>query len=273
MNNRINITLQSLHRRNRKALSIFITAGYPGIDATPAIVKTLEESGADIIELGIPFSDPLADGPTIQLSSDVAIKNGVTLTTVFDIVDRIRKESSIPIILMGYANPVMAYGVENYMETASKKGVDGLIIPDIPVEESDEYRTLTRRHNLAPIFLAAPTSSDKRLQQIDAASEGFVYCVSTTGVTGRENGLPESVIEYLQRCRQQIRKNPMLVGFGIASGDDARKLARYSDGIIVGSALIKRINNSRDGDYIATVRTFVKELRKGLDPQNNPVSY
>ncbi len=265
MKNRIEITLDSLRQRNRKALSIFITAGYPAIDATPVIVKALEKSGADIIELGIPFSDPLADGPTIQLSSDVAIKNGVTLRTVFETAHRIRNESDIPIILMGYVNPVMAYGVERFMEAASKNGVDGLIVPDIPVEESEEYRTLALKFNLAPIFLAAPTSSDERLQQIDAASEGFVYCVSTTGVTGRDNLLPENVKEYLQRCRNQINNNPLLVGFGISSGEDARTLAPYCDGVIVGSALIKRIQSGRDGNYIPTLCTFVKELREGLD--------
>ncbi len=265
MNNRINQTFRSLRQQNRRALSIFITAGYPEINATSAIVKLLEESGADIIELGIPFSDPLADGPTIQQSSDVAIKNGVTLTTVFDIVDRIREVSNIPLVLMGYVNPLIAYGIERFMETASKKGVDGLIIPDIPVEESNAYRNAALQQNLAPIFLAAPTSSDTRLKQIDAASGGFVYCVSITGVTGQRNGLPDDVINYLQRCKKHITRNPVLAGFGISSGGDARKLAPHTDGIIVGSALIKRINSTRGKNYFSAVNAFVRELREGLD--------
>lgn len=265
MNNRIHKILNTCRKTNRKALSIFITAGYPEIDATPSIVKTLEKAGADIIELGIPFSDPLADGPTIQHSSDSAIKNGVTITTVFDIVAKIRRDSDIPIVLMGYVNPVMAYGMEKFMKTAATKGVDGLIVPDIPVEESGEYREFALHNNLAPIFLAAPTSSDERLKQIDAASEGFVYCVSLTGVTGKTNGLSDNVSGYLKRCKKCITHNPILVGFGISSGKDAHDLAPHADGIIVGSALIKRIQNQRNGDYYPEINAFVRDLREGLD--------
>lgn len=265
MNNRIHKKLDELRSKNRKALSIFITAGYPTIDATPDIVGILEESGADIIELGIPYSDPLADGPTIQHSSDIALRNGVTLTTVFETVDRIRDKSNIPVVLMGYVNPLISYGIERFMETTSQKGVDGLIIPDLPVEESDEYRSLAIQHNLAPVFLAAPTTSDTRLKQIDDISEGFVYCVSITGVTGQTNGLPENVRDYLQRCKSNITRNPVLVGFGISSGDDARKLAPYSDGIIIGSSLIKKINDAHDGNIFSDISIFIKELREGLD--------
>ncbi len=264
MNTRIHQTLSKLRSQNRKALSIFITAGYPSVTATPEIIGAVEEAGADIIELGIPFSDPLADGPTIQLASDRAIKNGVNVTTVFDIVMEIRKISQIPIILMGYVNPLIAFGLERFMQTASACGVDGLIIPDIPVEESTAYRARAHDHNLAPIFLSAPTTSDDRLRQIDMASEGFVYCVSITGVTGQSNGIPDTVKEYLQRCRNNITKNPVLVGFGISSGKNAHMLAPYADGIIVGSALIKIINNNRNKNYIAPVKEFVKELKKGL---------
>jgi len=265
MNNRITTTLQELRRTSRKALSIFITAGYPTIDATPEIVKTIETSGADIIELGIPFSDPLADGPTIQQSSDIALKNGVTLPVVFDIVGQLRKTTTIPIILMGYVNPLLHYGFDRFMREASDRGVDGLIIPDIPVEESQTYRTAALQNNLAPVFLAAPTTSDQRLQDIDTASEGFVYCVSVTGVTGKENGIPENVRAYLQRCRTNIKRNPILVGFGISSGDDARNISSYADGVIVGSALIKRIGGKSKDDYLPAIRAFTAELRQGLD--------
>jgi tryptophan synthase alpha chain len=265
MNNRITTTLQELRRTNRKALSIFITAGYPTIDATPEIVKSLEASGADIIELGIPFSDPLADGPTIQQSSDIALKNGVTLPVVFDIVSQLRKTTAIPIILMGYVNPVLHCGFDRFMREASDRGVDGLIIPDIPVEESQAYRTAALHNNLAPIFLAAPTTSDERLRDIDAASEGFVYCVSITGVTGKENGIPDDVKAYLQRCRNNITRNPILAGFGISSGNDARYISSYADGVIVGSALIKRIGGNSKNDYLPAIRSFTAELREGLD--------
>jgi tryptophan synthase alpha chain len=269
MNNRINTTLDSLRERKRKALSLFITAGYPTIDATPEIVQALAASGADMIELGIPFSDPLADGPTIQASSDIAIANGVTMATVFTIVERIRERTNIPVILMGYVNPILAFGIERFMETASAKGADGVIVPDIPVEESDAYRRAALQYELAPIFLAAPTSSDHRLERIDAASEGFVYCVSVTGVTGQRNGLPQDVREYLQRCRKHIVKNPMLVGFGISSGNDAGALAPYADGIIVGSALIKKIDGNRNGDFLTVISEFAGELRHGLDVSFN----
>jgi tryptophan synthase alpha chain len=268
MNNRISRLLKSFGETDRKALSIFITAGYPAVDATVEIVKTLEEAGADIIELGIPFSDPLADGPVIQHSSHAAINNGVTPATVLSIVERIRKDSNIPLVLMGYANPMMRYGIENFVEATSRAGVDGLIVPDIPVEESGIFRRAAAERNIAPILLASPTSSNERLRKIDAASEGFVYCVSLPGVTGGRNGLPDTVLSYLERCRSQITKNPFLVGFGISSGEDARMLAPYADGIIVGSALIKRITDNVSGDYLTTINGFTRELRRGLDDRS-----
>jgi tryptophan synthase alpha chain len=188
--NRLIHKIEILRGSGNKALSMFITAGYPSIDATAEIVKTLESSGTDFIELGIPFSDPLADGPVIQQSSDTAIRNGVTIPVVFDIVAAIRSVSDIPIVLMGYINPILSYGIDRFMKTASSKGADGVIVPDIPVEESEDYRRTALKNNLSPIFLTSPTTDDTRIRQIDDASEGFVYCVSVTGVTGRSNGLP-----------------------------------------------------------------------------------
>jgi tryptophan synthase alpha chain len=265
--NRLTRKLLSLRGENKKALSMFITAGYPSPDATIGIVLELERSGADIIELGIPFSDPLADGPTIQKSSDIAIKNGTTLRSVLSMVERIRNESDIPLVLMGYVNPLLAYGLERFMEDAAARGADGVIVPDIPIEEAEAYRNAALTHNLSPVFLAAPTSTDGRLKKIDELSEGFVYCVSITGVTGRSNGLPAYVEEYLRRCKKHIVKNPMLVGFGISTADDARKLAPHADGVIVGSALIQCIMNNPEDRYLEPIAAFVRELRNGLDQE------
>lgn len=254
-----------LDRNNHKFLSMFITAGYPTVDTTVALVTAMAEAGADLVELGIPFSDPIADGPTIQYSSEIALQNGVTVGTTLAISKEIRRQSGIPLILMGYANPVYAYGMERFLSDCKDAGVDGTIIADLPVEESEEYRTVAARNNIATVFLATPTTPPKRLFQLDAASTGFLYFVAVTGVTGSEQTRSAEMETLLKQARTHIRKNPMLVGFGIATSEDAKRAAGLSDGVIVGSALIRTIQTSQNGDVVDSARTFTRVMRKALD--------
>lgn len=251
----------------RKTLSLFVTAGYPTIESTVPLIVALAKEGADVIELGVPFSDPIADGRTIQLSSEIALRNGMTLRKTFEIAQEIRKRSHVPLVLMGYANPIYACGLETFLRTCSTIGIDGSIIADLPLEESDEYRRLASNHNIATIFLAAPTSSNERLAQLDIASTGFLYCVSITGVTGERPGLAKQSEEFLQRARTVVKNNPLLVGFGIATPNDARNVARVSDGVIIGSALINVIQNSSQNTFIEKAAEFVRSIRKALDEQ------
>src|SRR5699024_7844427 len=221
-----------------KVASLFLTAGYPDLESTVDLILGMEASGAELIELGMPFSDPLADGPTIQMSSTVAIDNGITIQHIFEIVEQVRQQSTIPIILMGYLNPLLRFGIRAFCKSAQQAGVDGLIIPDMPPEESDVLANEAAIHDLALIYLVAPNTTDKRMQLIDSKSQGFVYCVSVTGVTGAREGeeVSKSVNRFIGRVQKNITKNPTMIGFGIKSHEDAQKIARESDGFIVGSA-------------------------------------
>lgn len=251
---------------NEKLMSLFITAGYPTLDATVELVLGMEEQGADIIELGIPFSDPLADGPTIQYSSDIAISNGITIDKIFEMVTQIRTQSEIPIVLMGYMNPVLRYGVKAFCEKASVVGVDGLILPDIPVDEEGIITEEAKANNIPIIYLVAPNTSDERMQLADQKSDGFVYCVSVTGVTGARDGdeVSNSVDRFIERVRTNITKNPVMVGFGIKSYEDATRIASNADGFIVGSALINVIRNAYpDSNWKQDLFSFVNTLKFG----------
>ncbi len=252
--------------KDSKIMSLFLTAGYPDLESTAELILGFEENGADMVELGMPFSDPLADGPTIQYSSNKAIENGITMNAIFEIVREVRKNSEIPIILMGYVNPVIRYGIRSFCEKASQAGVDGLIIPDLPVEESGILEENAREFELPVIYLVAPNTSDKRMQLIDEKSEGFVYCVSVTGVTGARDGqeVSRSVNRFIERVRKNISKNPTMVGFGIKSHEDAKKIARDMDGFIVGSALIESIRSHYPDDgWKDEVFAFVRGLKYG----------
>jgi tryptophan synthase alpha chain len=262
--NRLTSKLQSLQQEKRKALSIFLTAGFPIIEKTIPLVKAIENGGADILELGIPFSDPLADGPTIQFSSHVALENGITLTKIFSLVKEIRAFSEIPIVLMGYTNSVLAFGIEKFFSSCSESEIDGIIIPDLPIEESDEIATQAKAKTISQIFLATPTTTDKRLKLLDEYSSGFLYCVSITGVTGARKNLSQQTKTFLKRARKVVKKNPLLVGFGISSKEDAQQIKELCDGIIVGSALISVIQKSKEKEMEENVCKFVKELREGL---------
>lgn len=263
-NSRINDVF--LKKGDEKVMSLFITAGYPELNSTPDLIFELEKSGADIIELGMPFSDPLADGPTIQYSSEESIRNGTTLDHIFDHVRQVRKQTQIPIILMGYINPILHYGLDDFFNKAAKSGVDGFILPDVPVEESAIVEERCRQLNMALIYLVAPNTSDDRMRMIDEKSEGFVYCVSVTGVTGVRDGgkVAASVSGFIDRVKKNVTRNPVLVGFGIKSHDDAVLISRDLDGFVVGSALIEKIrSNHPNSDWLQQVGRFVAEIKNG----------
>ncbi len=257
--NRIVAKLAQLKKRNEKALTLFITAGYPKLDSTVPLALELTQAGANIIEIGMSFSDPLADGPIIQSSSQQAIKNGITLDIILKQIKEIRKCSEIPLVLMGYLNPILHYGQERFFNDAAKAGVDGIILPEVPLEESKRFLTLSRKYNFADILFVSPATTDERILTIDKTISGFLYCVSTTGVTGRSNiGNIES---YVKRVKHNAKNNPVLVGFGIKTPADARRIARHADGVIIGSALIKRIamkESTRD------IVNWVRKLKEAL---------
>jgi tryptophan synthase alpha chain len=254
------------HSGDAKIMSLFITAGYPDLDSTADLILGMEANGADCIELGMPFSDPLADGPTIQYSSNRAIDNGITMSRIFEMVKQVRKESEIPIILMGYLNPVLRFGIDKFCRQAESAGVDGFIIPDLPPEESGLLQDHLENSSLSLIYLVAPNTSDERMRFIDSRSEGFVYCVSVTGVTGARDGdeVSRSVNRFIERVQANIVKNPTMIGFGIKSHADALTIAEYADGFIVGSALINTIREHypKDG-WKEKLFAFVKHLKYG----------
>lgn len=256
---RIDEKLAGVRAKGEKALTLFLTAGFPELHSTPELVSELEKAGADIIELGMPFSDPLADGPIIQQSSAIALKNGVTLRTILSEVKKIRKSSEIPIVLMGYLNPILRYGAEKFFTDARAAGVDGVIFPELPKEETGRFSQMLSGNGLSNILLVAPTTAPDRIEAIDRASSGFLYCVSTTGVTGTHGQTPPQ--EYIRRVKNHAKKNPVLVGFGITSSKDARTVARDCDGVIVGSALIKRIMRGKDKRFREWVAEFKNVLR------------
>ena len=206
--NRIAETLAALQSKNEKALVLFLTAGYPALDSAVTLVPELANAGADIIEIGMPYSDPLADGPVIQASSHQAIQNGIMLEKILAQVKEIRKHTSVPIILMGYITPILNYGAEKFFTDAAQAGADGVILPEVPLEESGKYIALTTKNNLADILLVSPTTSDKRIRELDNVSTGFLYCVSTTGVTGKTSA--GDIHSYVQRVKRNAKKNAVL---------------------------------------------------------------
>lgn len=247
-------------------MSLFLTAGYPDPAATAELVLGFEKNGVELVELGMPFSDPLADGPTIQYASDKAIENGITIDKIFGIIEEIREKSEIPVVLMGYLNPVLRYGVDKFCKKAKEAGADGLIIPDVPAEESGFIRKPAAEHDLSMIFLIAPNTTDERMQLADSLSDGFVYCVSVTGVTGaREAGeVSASVNHFIKRAQTNITRNPLMTGFGINSHESARKASENTHGFIVGSALIEQIRKYYPGEnWQAEVLSFVHSLKFG----------
>ena len=252
--NRINKKLQEDH----KLLSIYFTAGYPDFEDTEKIIIDLEKSGVDFIEIGLPFSDPLADGPTIQESSTKALKNGMTTSKLFQQLEGIRDKVEIPLIIMGYFNPILQYGVEDFCKKCEETGIDGLIIPDLPVDVYHEkYKELFENYGLRNIFLITPQTSDERIRFIDSVSDAFIYMVSSASVTGSTSGFGEETKDYFKRINDLKLKNPQIVGFGIKDKDTFEQATQYAKGAIIGSAFIKHLNESGTGK----IADFVKNVK------------
>lgn len=239
--NRIHQKLQE----NKKLLSIYFSAGYPSLNDTVSIIQNLEKSGVDMIEIGLPFSDPLADGPTIQASSTQALKNGMTTEILFDQLKDIRKTVSIPLIIMGYFNPILQYGVEAFCEKCQKIGIDGLIIPDLPVDVYNEhYKSTFEKYGLINVFLITPQTSVERINFIDSISNGFIYMVSSASVTGSNSGFGDEQTTYFKRIADMNLKNPQIVGFGISNNDTFTQATQFAKGAIIGSAFIKYLSKN-----------------------------
>ena len=260
---RIDQTFKILKNRGQVALIPFIVAGDPDLETTEALVLKMAESGTDIIELGVPFSDPLADGPIIQAASQRALQNGVNLRDIFRLTERL-KGIDFPLVLMTYINPVFCFGLKDFAEGCQKSGVDGVIIPDLPPEEAGLWISEARRMNLDTIFLVAPTSPPERIRLVSRCSRGFIYYVSVTGVTGTRENLPEEVGLAVKRIKE-ISQKPVAVGFGISSPEQAKRVSRFADGVIIGSAIVKIIGeNLKSPDMIDRVGDFVSSLTKAL---------
>lgn len=254
MSNRIIEKLQE----DKKLLSIYFTAGYPALNDTIKIIQDLEKNGVDMIEIGLPFSDPLADGPTIQESSTAALKNGMTTEILFDQLKEIRKTVSIPLIVMGYFNPMLQYGVEAFCKKCHEIGIDGIIMPDLPLDVYQaDYEATFKKYGLINVFLITPQTSDERIRQIDNASKGFIYMVSSASVTGSKSGFGTPQTEYFERIATMNLKNPQIVGFGIKDSETFQAATKNAKGAIIGSAFIKHI--TKEGKH--GISAFVKTIR------------
>jgi tryptophan synthase alpha chain len=247
---RISKRFDELRASGELGIVAYITAGDPSLEATLKFVLALADAGADIIELGIPFSDPLADGPTIQRASERALKSGTTLAGVLGLVRRIRQSSEVPLLLFGYYNPILQMGLEKFAATASSAGADGVLVTDLTPEESGDYRRVLAAHHLDTVFLGAPTSTDERLKKIAACSSGFLYLISRTGVTGEKDSLPEDLPALLRRTRN-VTQLPIAVGFGISQPGHVSLLGGLADAAVVGSALVSEIEKSKSVDAAA----------------------
>jgi len=245
-------------KEDKKLLSIYFTAGYPSLNDTVNIIQDLEANGVDMIEIGLPFSDPLADGPTIQNSSTAALKKGMTTKLLFEQLKDIRKTVSIPLIIMGYFNPVLQYGVEAFCKKCQEIGVDGLILPDLPLAVyEDEYKAIFDKYDLKFIFLITPQTSDDRIQQIDAASDAFIYMVSSASVTGSKSGFGDEQTDYFKRINDLSLSNPQIIGFGINNNETFKQATKFAKGAIIGSAFIKNLTENG----VSSISKFINEIK------------
>ena len=253
--------IASVFKPDYKALIAYLTVGYPDFEATVKAALVLAENGADIIELGIPFSDPLADGTTIQRASHRALQNGVTPQLCLEMAGRLHREIKTPLVFMTYYNPVYHFGLDAFCRQCADAGVSGLIVPDLPPEEGQELEAVARKHKLDLIYLLAPTSHDERIKLAAEHSQGFIYLVSVTGVTGAREALPGNLKEFVTRVRKQTDK-PLCIGFGISTVEQARQLAGMADGVIVGSRIIQLIESDSS---LRELADFTRQLRLALD--------
>ena len=260
---RITRTFKALRARNEKALIPFITAGDPDLAVTEALIPRLAAAGADIIELGVPFSDPMADGPTIQKASERALAAGTTLERILATVKSARVKTQVPIVLMGYFNPLLHYGLERFAADAVEAGVDGILVVDLPPEEAGELRRICRRTGLDLIFLITPTSDQARIDRIASEGMGYLYYVSVTGVTGARSSVATSLCERVEAVKGRTSL-PVVVGFGIATPAQAAEAATAADGVVVGSALVKLFEEQQGEDLLQAAATFVQQLKTPL---------
>ncbi|MDP3787020.1 MAG: tryptophan synthase subunit alpha [Candidatus Omnitrophota bacterium] len=258
--NRIDKKFTELKKRGKKALIVFITAGDFGLSTTKRLVLGLSKSDADIIELGVPFSDPIADGPTIQASSERALKRGTKLRDIIKLVRSLRVSTGIPIVLMTYYNPVLRYGLKKFVSDCERSGVDGVIVPDLPPEEAGELITTSKGKKFSTIFLLSPTSTKERIKLVSNKSKGFIYYVSLTGITGARAKLPDEIISRV-RIIKKYTKKPICVGFGVSTPEQVRQISKVADGVIVGSAMVKLIEkHAGRKDLLDAVGRYVKKL-------------
>lgn len=259
-NTRIAAAFEKARSENRAALMPFMTAGYPTLELSKQLILAIAAGGADLIELGIPFSDPLADGATVQHASQVALENGSSLAFGFELVEFARANGvEIPLVFMGYANPFFRYGIERLAADSQRVGVDGIIIPDLPIEESDDFRTPLAAAEVDFIYMVAPTSTDRRIAQVAERASGFVYCVAVTGVTGARSNLAENLAPYIDRVREQVRA-PLAIGFGISTPDHVRQASSIGDGVVMASAMINYLDTLPLNKQPAAATRFVREF-------------
>jgi tryptophan synthase alpha chain len=261
--NRIDTFFNDSRRQKRKALIAYLTVGYPTAEATLEIAEALVDGSCDMIELGIPFSDPLADGATIQRASQRALESGITPQKCLEVAAELRKQVNIPLLFMGYYNPILHYGQEKFCATSRKAGIDGFIVPDLPPDEGGETEIVMKKHGLDLVYLVAPTSaSEKRLKFIADRAQGFIYVVSLKGVTGARSAVSNDLDEFISRVRR-VTDKPLCVGFGISTPEQAQRVAALADGVIVGSRIIDIIEKSNRPT--ADVKAFIKEVRTAID--------
>ncbi len=251
--------IKNLFKNDKDKLIVFLTAGYPEINSTEKLVLTAVESGADMIEIGIPFSDPQADGPVIQKASEKALSNGITLDIIFQQVKSIRKKTNIPISLMGYYNPILKRGIDRFLADCAVNEIDGIILPDLPYNEGKEFCNKAKELGISPILLVAPNTSNKRIEEISNLSNDLIYAVSILGITGNDLGSKKELIKYLDRVRANS-SCPFIVGFGIKSNDDVKWFNKYSNGAVVGSHILNHIN--ADEDYVLKANEIINSLSK-----------
>ena len=248
------------NNKHKNILSVYFTAGYPQLNDTPDILLALQESGADIIEIGMPFSDPVADGPTIQASNKKALDNGMNMKLLFEQLETLKDQTEAPLVLMGYLNPVMRYGVEAFLKKCSDIGVDGLILPDLPVKEYNTYyKQQFQEAGISNIFLITPHTSEERIREMDAASDSFIYMVSTPGITGAREGINEEQQTYFKRISKMNLKNPCLIGFGISNHESFNSACNYSNGAIIGSAFINVLSSR--GNSKEAISGFIRNIK------------